>query len=373
MTLGRPNLAYVVSSLNPGGTEKLVVEMSLAFAEEYDVLVLCLDDPGLWATILRAHGIPVYCLWRQPGIDIAVPLALADYFRRSRTLIVHAHQCTPWFYAALSRLIYRSPRVLLEEHGRFFPEVAHKARALINRFLIRPLTHRFIAVSEDVRRRLRKYEGLERTRIDVVYNGVKSESSSARQDRTSLRRAFGFDTNDFVVGTVGRFDPIKNLPLLVNGLARAKAEVPTMRGLLIGDGPVYPDVSAMVERLGLSDCVVMTGFRDDARNLMQCLDLFVLSSFSEGTSMALLEAMDAEIAVAVTDVGGNPEIVVKDETGWLVPSDSRDKLTAAILDAFNNPQKRRAFAEAGKRRFEDSFTLVRMIENYRAIYREMLA
>lgn len=116
-----PSLAYVVNSLNPGGTEKLVAEMSFAFAAEFDIVVLCLDEPGLWANDLRDREIPVHCLWRQPGLDLAMPMRLAEHFRRCHTQIVHAHQCTPWFYAALSRLLYPAPRLLLEEHGRFFP------------------------------------------------------------------------------------------------------------------------------------------------------------------------------------------------------------------------------------------------------------
>ena len=174
MSSGLPNLAYVVHSLNPGGTEKLIVEMSLAFASEFDVAVMCLDEPGLWAAELRAKGIPVHCLWRQPGLDLAMPVRLANHFRRSNTQIIHAHQCTPWFYAALSRLLHSAPRLLLEEHGRFFPEVQNPKRVFVNRLLVRKLTHRFVAVSSDIRMRLQRYEGLNAERIEVIYNGAKS-------------------------------------------------------------------------------------------------------------------------------------------------------------------------------------------------------
>lgn len=373
MSLARPGLAYVVNSLHPGGTEKLVVEMSLAFAAEFDLRVFCLDEPGLWAERLRVRGIPVYSLWRQPGLDVAIPVKLARHFRQQRTRIVHAHQCTPWFYAALARLLYPAPRLLLEEHGRFFPEVENRKRAWFNRWIIKPLTHRVIAVSEDVRERLRRYEGLQHQAISVVYNGVAPEPPLDAATRTALRREWGFTPEDFVVGTVGRFDPIKNLPLLMNSLARAGAEAPHIRGLLVGDGPDFAATRALVERLKLTDRVRLTGFRDDARTLVQCMDLFVLSSFSEGTSMALLEAMAAGIPVAVTAVGGNPEVVVKDRTGWVTPSDSVETLTAAMLEAINDPGKRQAFARAGQQRFEECFTFARMIETYRNLYCAMLA
>jgi len=373
MSSARPGLAYVVNSLHPGGTEKLVVEMSLAFAAEFDLRVFCLDEPGLWAERLRVRGIPVYSLWRQPGLDVDIPVKLARHFRQQRTQIVHAHQCTPWFYAALARLLYPTSRLLLEEHGRFFPEVENRKRAWFNRWIIKPLTHCVVAVSEDVRERLRCYEGLQHQAIAVVYNGVAPEPLLNTATRTALRREWGFTPEDFVVGTVGRCDSIKNLPLLVNSLARAGAEAPNIRGLLVGDGPDFAATHALIERLKLTNRILLTGFRDDARTLVQCMDLFVLSSFSEGTSMALLEAMAAGVPVAVTAVGGNPEVVIKGQTGWVAPSDSVEALTAAMLEAVSDPEKRRVFARAGQQRFEECFNFGRMIETYRQIYRDILA
>jgi len=371
--LVRPTLAYVVNSLNPGGTEKLVVEMSLSFCSEFRVVVLCLDEPGLWAEDLRSNGVPVYCLWRQPGLDLAMPFRLATYFRRFGAQIVHAHQTTPWFYGALSRLLYRGPKLLFEEHGRFFPEVEKPVRFMVNRLLTRKLTHRVVAVSRDIRERLREYEGLAAEEIEVIYNGVRITPPLGSEEREVRRRELGFSPGAFVVGTVGRFDPIKNLPMLVASLARVSKELETLQGLLVGDGPMFNEIRTLVEKSGLRERVRLTGFRSDARELVGCMDLFVLSSFSEGTSMALLEAMMAGVPVVVTGVGGNPEIVAHGESGWVVPSNSVDALAAAIRESAEDPRKRRAIAAAGKRRFEDQFTFERMIENYRKQYRLLLS
>lgn len=369
----RPALAYVVNALNPGGTEKLVVEMARVFAREYDLSVICLDDPGTWGRMLRTEGIPVHCLWRQPGMDLTMPGKLARLFRDRRVHIVHAHQCTPWFYSALSRLRYRKPKLLLEEHGRFYPEVENRKRAFVNRALIRKLTHRFVAVSEDVRTRLERYEGLSAPQIRVIYNGVSPPQPLDEQQRTGMRAELGFAEQDFVVGTVGRFDSIKNLPMLVRALTTLSPQMPALRGLLVGDGPEFPAMRALVGANGLGERVRLTGFREDARQLAQCMDLFVLSSFSEGTSMALLEAMAAGVPVVVTAVGGNPEIVLAGETGWVVPSDDTAALQGAILEAMRDPVERRRRAEAGRRRFQESFGIERMMEHYRHLYLDLLA
>lgn len=370
--MATPRLTYVINSLNPGGAERLAVQMSQAFPGEFEVSVVCLDEPGLWAGGLRRQGIPVYCLYRQSGLDISVALKLAQYCRRHQVDIIHAHQYSPWFYAGLSRLVYSPPRLVFEEHGRFFPEVMNRKRCLFNRSVIRNLTHRCIAVSEDVRNRLVEYEGLLFNQIEVVYNGVAPDFPLDSTERDLIRQSFGIGHGDFLVGTAGRFDSIKNLPMLLKSIADARKKNVSIRGLLVGNGPAFEQVKGLRDNLELSETVVMPGHRDDARQLIQCMDLFVLSSFSEGTSMALLEAMAGSVPVAVTAVGGNPEVVIGGRTGWVFASDSVRDLEEAILEAASHPQKARQFADSARQRFDEKFTLERMLEGYRRIYSEMI-
>lgn len=369
----RPGLLYIVNSLNPGGTERLVMEMALAFTKEYRVCVVCLDEPGLWGMELRRRGVPVFTLWRQPGLDLSMPAKIARVVRERNVSIVHAHQCTAWFYGALSRLFCTKPRLLLEEHGRFYPETDHTLRRLVNRTAIIPLSHRFVAVSEDVRYRLERYEGLNAARTEVIYNGSDAGTRLSEDERQTMRSELGFGPEAFIVGTVGRFDPIKNLPMLVSSLAQTHQSESRIRGLFVGDGPVFGAIETLIQEQGLADTVRLTGFRNDARRLVQCMDLFVLSSFSEGTSMALLEAIAAGVPVAVTAVGGNPEIVLAGQTGWVVPSGDIGALSAAILEAARDTALHGRFAQAGQRRFAEKYTFAQMIEYYRALYRSMTA
>jgi glycosyltransferase involved in cell wall biosynthesis len=227
-------------------------------------------------------------------------------------------------------------------------------------------------VSEDVRVRLERYEGLDARKIRVIYNGVTSRAPIDAQTRSKLRAELGFETGEFVIGTVGRFDPIKNLPMLVRAIASVAQREPRVRGLLVGDGPEMKSIRELVEQLGLRQQIRFTGFREDARELAQSMDLFVLSSFSEGTSMALLEAMSARVPVAVTAVGGNPEIVSGGETGWVVPSDDVDALSAALTEAMIDAPKREQRGAAGQRRFDERFRFETMIDRYRGLYRELL-
>lgn len=372
MTVARPSIAYVALTLNPGGTERLAVDMARAFRHEFDVSVVCIDEPGAWAAGLRAIGIPVHCVWRQPGLDLNVAARLARLFRQLKPDLVHAHQCTPWFYAALSRLAWRAPRLLLEEHGRFWPEPDKPLRRLVNRAAIAPLTHRFVAVSEDIRRRLVRYEGLRADRIEVIYNGVTPATALTANERRALRASLGLADDDFVVGTVGRLDPIKNLPMLIEALRQAQLRVPSLRGLIVGDGPEREALQAAIAGAGLRSRVVTTGHRDDARRLTQCMDLFVLASLSEGTSMALLEALAGGVAVAVTAVGGNPEVVDAGVSGWVVPSQDAGALAEAIAEAATRPDVAAQRAAAARRAFSARFSFDAMLDGYRRLYAGML-
>lgn len=371
-TRRRPRLAYVAHTLNPGGTERLVVDMALAFASRFDVEVFCLDEPGTWATTLRGAGIAVHGLQRQPGLDLSVAGRLAKHLRRFDADIVHAHQCSAWFYAALARLRYPRPRLVFEEHGRFHPEVDNPRRRFVNRMLVRRLTHRCVAVSEDIRARLVRYEGLDPGGIEVIYNGVAPVEPTGSDERARIRASLGLGDDGFVMGTVGRLDPIKNIPMLVDAFAAVAGSNPQLALLVVGDGPERAAIESRVAQAGIADRVVMTGYRGDARSLAGSMDLFVLASLSEGTSMALLEAMSAGVAVAVTAVGGNPEIVAAGETGWVVPSGDAAALAAAIREAVEQPARRTAFADAARRRFEQRFTFARMIEAYDALYASLL-
>ena len=365
------NLLYIVGSLNPGGTERLVVLMSREFAREHNVFVVCLDEVGAWGLKLREEGIPVYWFMRQPGLDLSMAVKIARFCREHRIDLIHAHQCTPWFYAALSRRIYSKPRLLLEEHGRHYPEVKKNGRIRFNRWFIEPMTHRMVAVSKDVRERLVEYEGLNRGRIEVVYNGVEEPEIMSEAEKLQLRSSLGFGPEHFVVGTVGRFDPIKNLPMLVKGISLSRERFPAIRGLLVGDGPVFGEIEKLISGLGQTQAIAMTGHREDARRLVQCMDLFVLPSFSEGTSMALLEAMASGVPCAVTAVGGNPELVIDSLTGWVFPSDSADALCRAMADAVSGSGTRQSFARAGMARYRSDFTFAGMIAGYRRIYAQM--
>jgi glycosyltransferase involved in cell wall biosynthesis len=368
------SVMHVVHSLNLGGAERLAARLATTLSDEFDILVACLDDAGLWASEVRSAGVPVVELDRQPGVDATMPVRLAALGRRHGVRLLHAHQYTPFFYATLARAALPRAKVLFHEHGRHFPEVESPKRVAFNKIVLRPLTSKVVAVSAECKERVVRYEGLPPDLVEVVYNGVDAPPPPDAEARRRIRTGLGLAPDDLVAGTVGRLDPVKNVPMAVASVATLISRgMHRLRLLVIGDGPARAAIEASVRAHGLEDVAVMTGYRDDASALVGAMDLFLLPSFTEGTSLALVSAMAAAVPSVATAVGGTPEVLEDGVTGVLTPSGDEAALTRAMGELLADPDRRRAMGEAAHRAYLDRFTWDGMIDRFRAIYRQMLS
>ncbi len=368
----KPTICYLAHQLDPGGTEKLVYQMALALKKNYEIIVCTLEDIGLYGQALRKAGIPVYPLFREPGVDLNIVFSLLRIFFKHEVSLLHAHQYSPYFYAVLAKFFYPQVKIIFQEHGRHYPEIDKPLRKLVNRFFFQPLTAAIVAVSHEVKERLIRYEGLSKKRIRVIYNGIEDVILLSPEEKRELRRKWGFSDTQVVAATVGRFDPIKNLPLFLKALALARTQIPALRGLLIGDGPEMPALKGLCHKLGLKEAVIFTGYREDAVKLLQMADIFVLSSLSEGTSLALLEAMACGLPLIATAVGGNPEIIADGKSGLLVPNQNLPALAAALLILAQDPVLRQRMGQKARQIFEKKFTFQKMLASYQDLYQEIL-
>jgi glycosyltransferase involved in cell wall biosynthesis len=167
---------------------------------------------------------------------------------------------------------------------------------------------------------------------------------------------------------VARLAPEKDHATLLQAWARVVAEQADFRLEIAGDGPCLSSLQALAGSLGLGDRVRFLGRVDDVAGLLGRAGMLVLSSRLEGISLTLLEAMARGLPVVATRVGGNPEVVVDGETGFLVAPGSPDDLAAAILRLRRGPDRARRMGRAGRQCAEDEFDIRRTIENYEAMY-----
>ena len=371
----------VALSLNPGGTERLILDLVTRLHAVMPMAVCCIDEPGAWAPELTQRGIQVTAVGRGHGFTPSTAGAIARAARAHGATVIHAHHYSPFVYSglafvysslafasSLARFRQRTP-VVFTEHGRLSDTGPSPKRRIANRVL-RTLPSRVFAVSSELADHLAE-EGFARPQVDVIYNGIEPGPRENAAIRAARRQELGATPNTFVIGTIARLDPVKDLGVLL----RAAEDLSRRRNILvviIGDGSERASLERTAAELGLGESVRFLGRRDDARDWLWACDAYANSSISEGVSLTILEAMAASLPVVATRVGGTPEVV--DETcGCLVPARDAAAIAAALSSVADEPARRASLGRAARARVESKFTIDRMVREYADVYRAVTA
>jgi glycosyltransferase involved in cell wall biosynthesis len=207
----------------------------------------------------------------------------------------------------------------------------------------------------------------------VIYNGVDIERFRPDgQMRQSIRHDANVGTQ-FVWLAVGRLDKQKDYPTLLRAFSRLCRVRDRTLLWIVGEGPLREELHHLMRDLNLQHRVRFWGVRSDIPSLMNASDAFVMSSSWEGLPLALIEAQACGLPAVVTDVGGNAEIVVKEETGFIVPPKNPDALAEAMLRLMALPvEMRQQMGRLARQRAQENFCLERIISQWEDIYNELI-
>lgn len=362
----------LLHSLSVGGAEVLAARLARRLRGAFRFVFACLDEIGPLGEELRSEGFAVVLLGRKAGLDWGCPLRLARLVREQQVDVVHAHQYTPFFYGLAARLRGPWRPILFTEHGRHQPDYPRPKRMIANRLLL-SRRDRVVGVGEAVRRALIDNEGIPDRRVGVLYNGIDVDAFAAAADRLTARRELGATPGEFVLLQVARLDYLKDHATAIRTLARAVAQVPQTRLVLVGDGPERPAIEAQIRGLNLGDKVRLLGTRGDVARLLHGADAFLLTSTSEGIPLTVIEAMAAGLPVVATGVGGLREVVAEGTTGFLAPAKDDASLAGHLLRLASDAELRGRMGLAGRERAKRYFDEPRMAEDYGRLYRELAA
>lgn len=356
-----------------GGAEQVIRQLiENSDTETFDSSVLCLDGKvGVIGQELQKQGFHNFSFDRQPGLDFTLIRQLKAYIKAHKISVLHCHQYTPYVYGLLASL-GTPAKVLFTEHGRFYPD-GYKWK----RFIINPLlsffTDVFVCISQATADAMVKYENFPQKKVDVIYNGIKEvDLQLSNYESSTLKGSLGLTEHDIIFGTISRLDPIKNQKMMITAFSQVQQSNPNSKLLIIGDGPMRQELEQHTLKLGVKDSVVFTGFIINPQRYFCLMDIFLLPSLSEGTSMTLLEAMAFSLPCIVTDVGGNPEIIKHNESGLVTHNDDADCLTKAMLLLIEDDTLAMSLGKSGQQRYKEIFTIDKMVSAYQEIYRKLL-
>ena len=241
------------------------------------------------------------------------------------------------------------------------------------RWIYRRLTQRVVAVSPAVADLLRA-GGVPAHRIELICDAVEPESLRPTLKPGELRQAEGLEDGRVLLLTLASLDRRKGIDVLLDALARLRerhrVESPAL--WIAGSGPEEDALRTQIARLGLADDVRLLGRREDAPDLLNACDLFVLPSRREGMGVAALEAMAVGKPVLASRVGGLGQAVVDHETGWLVPPEDPEALCAALENLLGDRVRLARLGANGPAHIAESFLGSRQVLRYEELYRLLL-
>jgi glycosyltransferase involved in cell wall biosynthesis len=215
-----------------------------------------------------------------------------------------------------------------------------------------------------------------KTETLVLYNGIDADLWRRENGNTVLRIEFGLNQNDFLIGTVARIDYDKDLPTFYKVVKLLRAQIPNVRFVIVGDGKGDELAKAkyQAQQLGLKDSINFTGHRNDLLDAYSSMDIFLMTSITEGLPNTILEAMAMEVPVVSTAVGGVPELIVDGKHGFLCSVGDAEALSRKVVELIQNSGLRVKFAENARKRVEEDFSFdqrVRRLENLYEYYASM--
>ena len=368
--MSRLRTLFVIDELDIGGTEQQILETVRRIdRDRFDPYVCCFRH-GAKAREIEALGVPVIHEAKRLKADPGLVLRLAAMMRRERFDIVQTYLWTANTWARVAARLAGVRWVLASERNVDIWEEAYKR--VVGRFLARS-TDRIIANSEAVRQYLLERGGLAPEKVVTIYNGVNFERFRTPCDPAIRRRELGVADDVVLAGCLARIEPAKDHGTLLQALALISNRLPKLHLVLIGGGSEEERLQRMAHELGIGERVHFVGFRTDAAEWLQSVDISVLSSVKEGLSNTVLESMAAGKAVIATDVGGNAEVIVENETGCLVPSRSPAELGAALARVAGSSDLMTAFGKAGRRRADGLFSVDSMVAQTERLYLDLVA
>jgi len=353
---------FVLPLLGIGGAERQIAILIPGLIRRgFDVRVVTLNGEGQFFDELRREGVELECVGMRRRTDVrAIRRLLAMSSWQPDIVVTRSINAQILGHALAAKV--GAPHVTLEQtgpdaNGRLRPMRRHQL-ALLR--LVAPRVTRVVAVSATQVPGLIRY-GYREDRIEVIPNTVPDRLELTRS-RSAARQQLGFGDDDFVVLLAAALRPEKRVPSFLRAIAKAREADPSIRGVVVGDGPERERVeNAAVETGGSTQ---LLGARSDVPDLINASDAVCLASAYEAVPLVVLEAMAVGRPVVARDGGGLPTLVQPDETGLLYEALDDHALVAALVAVAGNRQRAREMGAAGSERKRTRFPLDGLVGAY---------
>ncbi len=355
---------FVITSMPVGGAETLLVNLMRKMDPAVMIPeVICLKEPGPLGESLRGE-FSVHSHVIRGKFDLSVLWRLKRLLVERRTdVVVTVGAGDKMFWGRLAAHFAGVPVIASALHSTGWPDGVGR----LNR-LLTPITDAFIAVAESHGKFLAEFERFPQSKVAVIRNGI--DCDRFRPDavaRKSVRDELGVPTSTPLVGIVAALREEKNHGMFVRLALAVGNQHPSAHFVIVGDGPQRGMIETKANELGISDRLHLLGTRSDTPRLVAALDCFTLCSLNEASPVSILEALACGVPVVSTDVGSIGESILDGQTGYLVPSEDLEAMTAAVSRLLADPAFAQQLGRNGRAHVLNTGSLNSMVEGYQQL------
>jgi glycosyltransferase involved in cell wall biosynthesis len=321
-----------------------------------DYIFAAVGHGGHAESILRDRGFEVVIFNKNPSISNLKNIwMLYKWFKKIKPDVVHTAAAEANFHGIVAAKMAGIPVIIAEEIG--FPTHSEKAKIVFRGVYI--LARKVICVSNAVKKFLVDIKEIQSDKGIVIYNPVSQPKYFPKEI-----------PNDFTIVCVGRLEKVKNQQLLIK--AFYEMDDKSAKLILVGDGRERASLEQLIDKLELQARVTITGFCPEPEKHLTQAHLFVLPSLSEGFGIAVVEAMQQGLPCLCSNIGGIPEFVSENETGWLFNPKNLSELITKLNYIVSMPQSLRQVVGTNARNVVfDGFTSQKYIQNLETLYQEL--
>ena len=348
---------HIIESLGVGGMENGVVNLVNAIDSRFPSSVFCSKALGGLAKKVTNKNKVHYCKCKESLFVITFNLFKFCLFNRPD--ILHTHS---WGTLISGYIVAKLLRIKLVhgEHGTVY--FGSTKNLIVQRFIM-SRTDMNLFVSRSLYQKFRSTLELT-SKLKVIHNGV--DSLRFKPQKLLKKEYLPAFEKEIIIGTVGRLVSVKNHIWLIDALSQLLGK--EVKLVIVGDGELRGDISDFIVKEKLEEHVCMYGNTPTPELLMNCFDIFVLPSLSEGLSNTILEAMSCGLPIVAADVGGNSELVKNQSNGLLYESNNKVELVSCIRALVENSNIRANYGETSLRIVKEQFSMDVMLKNYQNTY-----
>ncbi|MEW6067963.1 MAG: glycosyltransferase [Nitrospirota bacterium] len=373
------NILYMIDQLKGGaGTERHLVNLAIHLDKDKFNSMICFFEGrngSLQQTVLE-QGIPVKNLnlsriYAPKAILQAIKLA--GIIKKNKIDIVQTFHFKSDTYGVLVSKLSGVSKIISSR--RDTGDLKKPRQIFLNKLMNR-FIDQFIMVCNSVGERFHKSEHIPKDKTITIYNGVdlKRFNPDNGIPFEKIRKDLDIKESDFVIGITAIFRPEKAYHIFFEGIEKAMPVIKNLKVLVLGYGVTKEYFEDYCSKRPLNHIVRFMGYVENVEDYLSLMDVFCLvPNKNEGFSNAILEAMAMGKPVIATDVGGNAESVLHNETGIIIPPDDSDSLAEAILELYKNPAKRLKMGEKARKRAEEQFPMEKMIREHENLYEKIFS